>query len=100
MQVEFQFTNETIMSLSKTIAAFPTLEKEKEMPLIRLGHTINNVNLSGLENFLRVCRGKVVVDLNGTDLGGIFERSSHAALIKAQSAKNLSKADRDYLFNL
>lgn len=90
MQVEFQFTNETILSLSKTIAAFPVLNNEKEMPLIRFGHTVNQVSLNSLENFLRVCLGKVKADLEGTDLKTIFKKSRHAALLDHQNAKSLS----------
>jgi hypothetical protein len=41
MQVEFVFTDDTILSLTKTLATFPHVQNEKEMPLIRFGHTVN-----------------------------------------------------------
>lgn len=41
MDVEFVFTDDTILSLTKTLASFPQLLNEKEMPLVRFGHTIN-----------------------------------------------------------
>lgn len=100
MQVDFYFTDETIQSLSKTIAAFPQLQNEKDMPVIRLGYTVNHVSLYYLENFLRVCHGKVIADLEGTDLKRIIKRSKHAALLDNKDAKDLSKEDNAYLFSL
>lgn len=81
MQVEFQFTDDTLLSLSKTLAAFPTQLKEKTMPIVRFGHTINQVRLENVENLLRVCQGKVLIDLRGTDLKTIYEKSRHSNLL-------------------
>lgn len=63
MQVEFNFSNDTLMSLSKTLSTFPNMANEKERPIIRFGFTINQVNLESLQNLLRVCEGKVLIDL-------------------------------------
>jgi len=49
MQVEFTFSDATITALSKTLASFPPLTNEKEMPIIRFGHTVNDVSLENLE---------------------------------------------------
>ena len=100
MEVEFQFTDQTILSLSKTIAAFPALQKEKDMPIIRFGHTVNEIVLSSLENFLKVCKDKIIVDLMGTNLRSIFQNSSHASLLNYKNIENITKKDNDYLFNI
>lgn len=68
MQVEFVFTDDTLLSLTKTLAAFPSTTNEKEMPIIRFGHTVNQVSLANLESLLRICKGKVIIDLQGSDL--------------------------------
>lgn len=70
------------------------------MPVIRLGYTVNQVSLYYLENFLRVCHGKVIADLDGTDLKAIFRKSKHAALLDNKNAKDLSREDSAYLFSL
>lgn len=100
MQVEFNFTDDTLLSLEKTLASFPTRLNEKEMPIIRFGHTINQVSLQTLEGLLRVCQGKVIVDLAGTDLKAIFKRSKHANLIEHKNAEQLSEDDNYFLFDL
>ena len=51
------------------------------MPKIRFGHTIDNVSLENVENLLRVCQNKVVIDLDGTDLKTIMLKSKHSNLI-------------------
>ena len=81
MHVEFQFTDDTLLSLSKTLAAFPTRLNEKSMPIVKFCHTINNVRLDNVENLLRVCKDKILIDLKGTDLKSIYMRSSHANLL-------------------
>jgi hypothetical protein len=86
MQVEFIFTDDTIMSLTKTLATFPQLQNEKDMPLIRFGATVDEVSLENLENLLRVCKDKVLIDLQGTDLYTIFKKSRHAALLDHRNA--------------
>jgi len=48
MQVEFNFTNDSLMALSKTLSTFPTIKNEKQMPLIKFGSTINNVKLESI----------------------------------------------------
>jgi hypothetical protein len=68
MEVEFEFTDDTILSLTKTLAAFPPVSSEKEMPTIRFGHTVNQVSLENIESLLRICKGKVHIDLQGTNL--------------------------------
>lgn len=84
--MEFIFTDDTIMSLTKTLATFPTLQNEKDMPLIRFGPTVNEVSLDNLENLLRVCKDKVLIDLKGTDLYSIFKNSRHHALLDNKNA--------------
>lgn len=68
MQVEFVFTDDTLLSLTKTLAAFPPVVNEKEMPIIRFGHTVDQVSLENLESLLRICKGKVLIDLEGANL--------------------------------
>ena len=85
MQVEFVFSDDTLMSLSKTLAAFPIVQNEKFRPSIKFGHTIDGVTLESLESLLRVCEGKVSVGLQGTDLKGILMRSRRAALLTAEN---------------
>lgn len=87
MRVEFNFTNDTILSLEKTLATFPTRLNEKDMPIVRFGHTINHVSLENLEGLLRVCQGKVIIDLKGTDLKTIFKNSKHVNLIEHRNAE-------------
>ena len=55
MHIEFQFTDDTLLSLSKTLAAFPIRLNGKNMPIVRFGSTIDRVKLENLENLLRVC---------------------------------------------
>lgn len=100
MQVEFVFSNDTLLSLTKTLAAFPPVENHNDMPLIRFGSTLNSVSLENIESLLRVCHGKVKIDLNGTDLKSIFQRSKHAKLLVESDCKNLSENDHNYLFEL
>ena len=88
------------MSLTKTLATFPQLQNEKDMPIIRFGATVNEVSLENLENLLRVCKDKVMIDLNGTDLFKIFKKSRYAALLDHNNAYQLSDDDNYYIFNL
>lgn len=37
MEVEFTFTNDTLLSLSKTLSSFPVVENRSHMPKIRFG---------------------------------------------------------------
>ena len=100
MQVEFTFSDATITSLSKTLASFPPLTNEKEMPIIRFGHTVNDVSLENLEQLLRVCKGKIIIDLNGTNLFDMLNRSRHYNLLYSKNATELSDIDKKYLFEL
>lgn len=100
MQVEFMFTDDTILSLSKTLAAFPVRLKEKEMPIIRLGRTVDNVSLQNLENLLRVCKDRVIIDLKDTDLKSIYMKSKYAKLLETVNASELTEENRRYLFDL
>jgi len=75
MQVDFTFTDTTIMALSKTLAAFPPLSDEKLMPVIKFGGTINQISLENLVNLLKVCQGRVIIDLKGVDILTIFKNS-------------------------
>ena len=72
LQVEFTFSDDTLQSLTKTLAGFPTIIRQKQMPTIKFGHTVNNVSLYNLANLLRVCKNKVNIDLKGTDLKRII----------------------------
>lgn len=98
--MEFVFSDATITSLSKTLAAFPPLQHEKDMPIIRFGHTVNDVSLENLEGLLRVCKGKIIIDLDGTDLYTMFKNSKHSNLLECKNALELSTVDNDYLFEL
>ena len=100
MQVEFTFSDATITSLSKTLASFPPLTNEKEMPIIRFGHTVNDVSLENLEQLLRVCKGKIIIDLNGTNLFDMLNRSRYYNLLYCKNATELSDIDKKYLFEL
>lgn len=100
MEVEFVFADGTLTSLTKTLAAFPSIDNEKEMPVIRFGTTINNVSLDNIENLLRVCHGKVRIDLQGTDLIRTFKRSRHYRLVEDDDIGNLEEEDRQYIFYL
>ena len=100
MLVEFVFSDDTLLSLSKTLASFPPVEIVKSRPLIKFGQTIDNVSLENLESLLRVCEGKVTIDLNGTDLKKIFMSSRRANLITTSDVKSLSSEDKQYLFDL
>lgn len=70
------------------------------MPIIRFGHTANNVSLENLESLLRVCHGKILIDLQGTDLENIYKKSRHVALLENKDINNLSKEDSAYIFDL
>lgn len=100
MQVEFTFTNDSLTSLTKTLSAFPQLNDPKRIPLIKLGATVNNVSLECLSNLLRVCVGKVEIDLVGTDLKRIYQRSRQAKLLEYRNAADMTEDDRRYLFEL
>jgi len=100
MQVEFNFSNDTLMALSKTLSSFPKIQNVKYMPVIKFGATVNNVSLENLQNLLRVCEGRVNIDLEGTDLKGIYKQSKYFKLLEYTDAKDMSQQDVDYLFDL
>lgn len=100
IHVDFTFSNDTLLSLSKTLSSFSVVESEKDMPVVRFAHTINNVSLETLQNLLRVSKGKVKIDLTGTDLRGIYERSDYNKLLEYTDATQISVEDRDYVFEL
>ena len=81
MHIEFQFTDDTLLSLSKTLATFPLKLNGKGMPIVRFGNTIDTVKLENLENLLRVCQDKIKIDLRGVDLKSIFMKSKHSDLL-------------------
>ena len=58
------------------------------------------MRLENLENLLRVCYNKVIVDLEGTDLKSIFLRSRHYNLFEAKNILELSEDDKEYVFDL
>lgn len=58
------------------------------------------MRLENLENLLRVCNNKVIVDLEGTDLKSIFLRSRHYNLFEAKNILELSEDDKEYVFDL
>ena len=70
------------------------------MPVIRFGHTVNDVTLENLEALLRVCKGKIVIDLEGTDLYEMFKYSRYYDLLECTNVEQLSAADNNYLFDL
>lgn len=70
------------------------------MPIIRFGYTVDNVSLENLESLLRVCKGKILIDLHGTDLEAIYKKSRHAALLDTKDVKDLSHEDNQYIFDL
>lgn len=62
------FSNETIVSITKTLASFPKIEDIKKRPVIRFSHTIDNISLHNLDTLLRVCNDKTVIDIEGANL--------------------------------
>lgn len=70
------------------------------MPIIRFGNTINNVNIESVQNLLRVSAGKVLIDLSGTDLKGIFQKSKYAKMLEYTDANDLTEDENDYFFDL
>ena len=82
MEVEFTFTNDTLLSLSKTLSSFPVVENWKLRPKIRFGATINQISLSTLQGLLKVCQNRVYIDLLGTNLTKIYENSPYKMLLK------------------
>lgn len=84
MEVNFKFSNDTFMSLSKTLVTFPKVTREKR-PVIRFGETINDVSYEYLENLLRLTQSKVNIDLTGTDMQKIANKSlKYSRLLKTK----------------
>ena len=54
IDVEFTFSNDSLLSLSKTLSTFPEVSNKKKMPQINFGATIDNVRLETIQNFLTV----------------------------------------------
>ena len=100
MDVEFVFSDETLLSLTKTLSSFPIIEDAKRRPKIWFNHTIDNVSLHNLESLLRVCSGKIEIDISGANLENILKRSVHASLLDNKNSDNLSKSDNEYIFQL
>lgn len=100
MDIEFIFSDETLISLTKTLSTFPKIEDAKRRPTICFNHTINNVSLQNLESLLRVCSGKIEIDISGANLENIFKRSVYASLLVNKNSDNLSKSDNEYIFQL
>lgn len=88
------------MALSKTLAAFPPMSNEKEMPVIKFGQTVDQVSLENLVNLLKVCQGRIVIDLQGANLMAIFKNSRHRALVENKEVDTLSSEDKNYIFFL
>lgn len=102
----------------KTLSAFPQLNDPKRIPLIKFGPTINNVSLDNISNLLRVCVGKVQIDLEGTDLKGIILKSDYKELFeikksfnkneedlteeekKVKTVDNMNQEDKEFIFEL
>lgn len=51
-------------------------------------------------NLLRVCEGKVTIDLTGTDLTSIYSRSFYSKLLEYSKAEDIEAEDKEYLFEL
>ena len=60
------------------------------MPIIKFGHTVDNVSLYNLENLLRICKNKVDINLEGTNLNQIIGGSKFSSLLTAQKVEELS----------
>jgi hypothetical protein len=70
------------------------------MPVIRFGHTINDVSLENLEAMLRVCKDKIIIDLDGTDIYTMFKNSRYHKLLECKNVEQLSEMDKNYMFEL
>ena len=71
------------------------------MTVLKLGSTVDQVNLETIKNVLALSQGRVKVDVSQTDLIGIFKRSKHAALLDhSGKPSDLHEADKKFLFEL
>lgn len=70
------------------------------MPVIKFGSTINNVSLDCLQNLLRVSKDKVLIDLSGVNLKGIYSKSNYNKLLEYKDVSSMESSDKDYLFDL
>lgn len=70
------------------------------MPKIRFGSTINQINLITLQGLLKVCQDRVLIDLDGTDLISIYQKSPQKELLTYTNVDQMSKEDTEYLFQL
>lgn len=95
--VEFNFSNNTLQTLAKTLSTFPMMKNEERTPLLKLGSTVNSVNLDTIKNVLALSKDRVRVDVSGTDLFGIFQRSKHAnLLVHSGKIEDLDKSDQKF----
>lgn len=80
------FTDTTIQALAKTLSAFPPMKNEKDMPVVKFGSTINLITIDNLVNLLKVCVGRISIDIQGADLKKIIRNSRYRALIETTNA--------------
>ena len=52
IEVEFVFSNDSLLSLTKTLGTFPIVSNKRDMPKIKFGSTIDNLRLETIENLL------------------------------------------------
>lgn len=76
------------------------MANEKDMPLIKFGHTINLVSIDNLVNLLKVCVGRVNIDIQGTNLKSMLLNSRYKQLVEIADASLLSQENKDFLFCL
>lgn len=101
MEVEFYFSNDTFLALSKTLVTFPKIQESKQMPIIRFGNTIDSVSYENIENLLSMTVGRVEIDLTGTDMEQIIKRSKkYRKLLSIDDVNELPKQDKEYIFDL
>ena len=70
------------------------------MPVIKFGSTINLITIDNLVNLLKVCVGRVIIDIHGADLKKIILNSRYRGLIQSTNAALLSADNKAFLFSL
>jgi len=68
ISVKFNFTNDTISSLSNVLGTFPIQDSRMKMPLISFEQTIDNISLENLESLLTLSEGRVAINLYNVNL--------------------------------
>ena len=71
------------------------------MPLLKLGSTVDQVNIDTIKHVLVLSLGRVKVDVSQTNLTEIFRKSNHFNLLEhSGKPENLSKNDLKFFQEL